>query len=543
MRGGFYSQFPDALGDDVLLNLRRRLNRTQSLITIILFLVGVWLAWQAGEKIVYGDLRAIEFAFVAFACAAAALAILRNWRTGFYSFLVWLLFEDLVRKYMGNNSALFFGKDVLAGLTYLSLYAAIRRGRERTFRPPFLFPLALFVWLGAIQIFNLNSPSILYGLLGFKLYFFYVPLIWVGYALIRNDEDLRKFLVVNAAFAAVIAAVGIIQAIVGNAFLNPPVLDPDLARLGDLDKVTPLGGQVFNLPDSVFVSTGRFGNYLILALIVVIGTVGYLLLHSERGRKIAFLSLGAIGAAALLSGSRGAIVYGAASALVLAVGFLWGAMRMREGAPFLVKAVRRLAAVGVLGLAAILVFFPEQAGSRVAFYTQTLSPSSSAYEGTWRGWGYPLDNLEKAFTNPNWALGNGIGVASLGTQYVSEILGQPRPEIWVEEGFGVLIVELGVVGPFLWLLWSGALVYSSWKIVRRLRGTRFLPVAWAIAWYALLLLILLTWGGFAAYQNYIDNAYLWLLTGILFRLPQLVSEQSAASHAQASALLSAQTPA
>jgi hypothetical protein len=31
----------------------------------------------------------------------------------------------------------------------------------------------------------------------------------------------------------------------------------------------------------------------------------------------------------------------------------------------------------------------------------------------------------------------------------------------------------------------------------------------------------MTFGGLSAYQNYINNAYLWLLVGILFRLPEI----------------------
>jgi hypothetical protein len=509
-----------------LLSLRIPTAKNQAVVGGTAFVVGVWIAYEIGGKIANGDMRSVEFAALGFAGCGAALAILRNWRAGFYSFLVWLLFEDLARKYMNNGLALFFGKDILAGLTYISLYAAIRRGREKTFRPPFLVPLAIFVWLGVIQIFNSNSPNILYGLLGFKVYFYYIPLLWVGYALIRNDEDLRKFLVANAAIAAVIASVGIIQGIVGNSFLNPPVLAPNIAELGNLDKVTPISGQTFNLPDSVFVSTGRFGAYVLVAFIVAAAAVGYLLLHTPRGRKLVFLAMGTLGAAALLSGSRGTVVYITASALVMAVGFLWGAPRRQRQAHRLVTAIRRSAIVSALGLAAILVLFPEQAGSRIAFYTETLSPDSSAYAGTVRGWSYPLENLMDAFEAPNWILGNGIGVASLGRQYVAEILKQPAPDVWVEEGFGVLIVEMGIVAPFLWLLWSGALLLFCWKVVRGLRETRFFPIAFAIFWYALLLLIILTWGGLSVYQNYINNAYLWILVGILFRLPNVLRNTS-----------------
>jgi hypothetical protein len=60
-----------------------------------------------------------------------------------------MLFEDLFRKYMGNGLALFFGKDILAALVYISLFAAIRRGREKKFRPPFLLFLSFFFLAGS----------------------------------------------------------------------------------------------------------------------------------------------------------------------------------------------------------------------------------------------------------------------------------------------------------------------------------------------------------------------------------------------------------
>jgi hypothetical protein len=42
-----------------------------------------------------------------------------------------------------------------------------------------------------------------------------------------------------------------------------------------------------------------------------------------------------------------------------------------------------------------------------------------------------------------------------------------------------------------------------------------------IFWYAFLLLLPLTYEGMQAYQDFILNAYLWLLLGVLFRLPKL----------------------
>ena len=222
-----------------------------------------------------------------------------------------------MRKYLGNNMAIYFAKDVLVGLVYIAFYLGIRRRDAKIFRPPFLVFGSLLLWLGVAQIFNPNSPHILYGLLGFKVYFYYVPLIFVGYALIRDDEDLRKFLVLNGFLAAIIGGIGIVQAIVGNSFLNPTHLAPELRDLGNLQKITPLTNQIFTLPDSVFVSSGRFSLYLTFAMILTVGTAGYLLLYTKRSRKLIYIVFAIVVTATLLSGSRSAAVSAVTSALVL----------------------------------------------------------------------------------------------------------------------------------------------------------------------------------------------------------------------------------
>jgi hypothetical protein len=209
------------------------------------------------------------------------------------------------------------------------------------------------------------------------------------------------------------------------------------------------------------------------------------------------------------------------SALVLGAGFLWGAPWRQRQAHRMIKAIRRSVIVGAMGLVLILLLFPQEAGSRIAYYAETLLPSSSAYQLEDRTWDYPLRNLLAVFSGPNWLLGNGIGTASLGGQYVAKLTGTPALNLWVEEGYGVLIVEMGIIAPFLWILWTAALVYYSWGVVRRLRQTRFFPIAFAIFWFVFLLLYPMTFGGLSAYQNYVYNVYLWLLVGILFRLPEI----------------------
>jgi hypothetical protein len=495
--------------------------RNQTLITLSVFVLAILIAWQLAQQITADNMRSLIYVSAGFVAITAAVTTLRNWRSGFYMFFFWMLFEDLFRKYMGNGPALFFGKDILAGLVYISFFTAVRRRREKRFQAPFLLCLGLFFVLGAVQVFNPNSPHILYGLLGLKTYFYYIPMMYVGYALIRSDEDLRKLLVWNAAVSALIAGIGIAQAILGNSFLNPTKLAPELQDLGNLSKVTPLTNEIFNLPDSVFVSAGRFDQFLILAFILAIATAGYLLLSNLRGHKLSFLAIGIITIATLLCGNRGAFMFVLMSALALVVAFLWGAPWRQRQAHRMIRMVRRSAIAGAIGLALILFLFPHEAGSRISYYTETLSPDSSAYQMGDRTWDYPIQNLTDAFSRPNWLLGNGIGTASLGGQYVAKLIGKPPISIGVEEGFGTLIVEMGIVTPFIWFLWTGSLLYCGWGVANRLRQTRFFPLAFAIFWFAFLLFYPMTYGGLTAYQNYTNNIYLWLLVGILFRLPEI----------------------
>ncbi len=494
---------------------------TQAIVGFSVFIVGLWIAYEIGGKIAANDFETIEFVALGGVAAAVAISTLRDWRSGFYIFLVWLLFEDLVRKYLGNNMVIYFCKDILVGLIYVSFFSKVRQRKEQLFRPPFMPFLFVFLWLGAIQIFNQNSPSPLYGILGFKLYFYYVPLMFVGYALIRDDTDLRKFLFVNLSLGGVISVIAIIQAIVGNSFLNPTNLAPELRNLGELDRYSPLTNQVLSLPTAVFVSTGRLGLYLILMIILTAGAAGYLLLSSRKQSKLVFIVTALVGGAAIFSGSRSAIAYGAISTVALITGFLWGAPWRWKQAHRLVKVIRWAFIAGAIGFALIFLLFPNEIAPRMAFYTETLNPNSSASELGSRAWDYPIRNLLSVFDGPNWLWGNGTGTASLGGQYVARLLGQRPLEIWVEEGYGVLIVEMGIIAPFLWLLWTGVLVYTSWGVVKRLRQTRFFPIAFAIFWYAFLLLFPFTYGGLSAFQNFFSNMFLWILIGILFKLPTL----------------------
>lgn len=480
-----------------------------------------YLAYQSAQLVLAGDVNTLVMASIFLVGCAIVVAILNDWQRGLYLLLGWLMFEDLFRKYLGNNMAIFFAKDVLTVVLYLSFFVAKRKHLVKSFKVPFLVPLLLFFWFGFLQIFNPSSESIFYGLLGMKLYFMYIPLIFVGYALIDSEQDLHKFLSYNSVLILAVASLGIAQSVLGHTFLNPRVVQEDIRSLSTLYRAAPISGVVAYRPNSVFVSSGRFENFLIVSWLVALGFAGYLLLRSRRGRNLAFLTLAVIGVASVMSTSRGVFMWNAGSALVVLAAFLWGAPWRQGEARRVLRAIQRtLLAVG-LALLVMMTIFPDEVASRFAVYSETLSPSSPASELAYRVKDYPLRNFMLAFDHPLWPYGYGLGTASLGIQYVARIFQAQPMHMEVENGYGQLVVELGIVGLFLWILLSIAVSLSAWKIARQLRGSPWFPLGFVIFWYAFVLLVPKGYISLVSYQDYLMNVYLWLLLGILFRLPEI----------------------
>ncbi len=505
--------------------------RRSPLIVLGFLIIFAVAAYKSANYVIADDMTGLSFVALAFVGCAFIVAMLNNWRNGLYFFLTWLLFEDFARKYLGNNMAIYFAKDILAAVVYLSFFLAYRRKQVTSFRPPFLVPVLLFVWFGVMQVFNSASTHLMYGVMGLKLFFYYIPLLFVGYALLNSEADLRRFFFVNMTLAAIIVSLGIAQAIIGHTFLNPAVVAEDIRDLSTLYRTSPISGLTMYRPTSVFVSTGRFGNFLLVTWLLVFGFSGYLLLRHKRGRALAFFVLALTVAALALCSSRGVVLWSSGSALVGSAAFIWGAPWRQREVIRVLRSVQRTALGIALGLVVLFATYPQALLSRVAFYTETLSPSSTASELQNRTWDYPLRNFLGAFGYERWPYGYGIGTTSLGTQYVARIFGAKPPVIGVESGFGTLVVEMGIGGLVLWFVMSFAILFSAWRVVKKVRGSPWFPLAFVIFWYAGVLLVPITFTGIQAYEDFVLNAYLWLLLGILFRLPTLsVSAQYAAVH-------------
>jgi hypothetical protein len=518
-----------------MLNAWSELFESKPLRSMVLIAGLFVLMWTLSGWIVSGSSFYLILTGVLCTGIVVLISILNDWRIGVFIFLIWLVFEDLIRKFAGNSLFIFFGKDIIIGMVYCSMLVAHRRGRLLVFKPAFLFWLGIFFCLGLVQVFNPHSPNIFYGLLGIKTYFYYIPVMFAGYAILRSEADLHKILQLNMWIALFVTGLGIAQTLGGGDFLTPTEIAPELYALSHDFREAPQSHLHFLRPTSVFVSEGRFGLFLGMMFILAFGTAGYLMMRTKRSRIVVFCAVGAIVLATAMGGFRGPLVQMIVSSVVLSFALLWGGPWRQRRISRLSKAISIVAVVGAIGILGATTFFPDATAARWEYYTKTLSPTSSTSQLGNRAWEYPTNQIGSVFERPNWAWGDGIGMYSLGKQYVYKLTGAPMLLMGPESGYATLILELGIIGPVLWTAWTVSLLIAAWRVVRKLKQTPYFPIGFAIFFFAFTLLGPSTFYELNGYQNYTTCAYLWLTVGMLFRLPGLLAEQqavAAVSHAQ-----------
>ncbi|HKN76539.1 MAG TPA: hypothetical protein VJW94_15270, partial [Candidatus Acidoferrum sp.] len=301
--------------------------------------------------------------------------------------------------------------------------------------------------------------------------------------------------------------------------------------LSSLYRVTASGISAYR-PTSVFVSAGRYADFVMVAWLLVLGFSGYLLLRQRKGRNFAFISIAVAAAGAFLTASRGAFLWAIINGIATSVAFIWGAPWRQGEALRAFRGIQRAALGIALGLVLVFIAFPDELLSRVSIYQEALTPGSSTSELTHRSWTYPVENFLGAFNYERWPYGYGIGTVSLGGQYVARFFKAKPAVVGVESGYGALVVEMGIVGLILWLVMSVAILFSAWRVVKKLKGSPWFPLGFVIFWYAFVLLFPATFAGIQPYEDFLLNAYLWLLLGVLFRLPSIgLSAQFAANAA------------
>jgi phosphatidylinositol alpha-1,6-mannosyltransferase len=447
-------------------------------------------------------------AMAVLALLVATPLLLRHWMLALVVFLAWLMVEDLIRKLAGNDIRVYFVKDLFYIVTLAAVMLAPGvRGAWRSATPQARLPLyALLAWALVMSI-PTGLADIRTPLLGLRLDFLYLPLVVCGYLAAREAGRMGTLLLSASVLGGAASLLGIIQAVIGPAFLAPDRPTPGLINLILVRGSQTPGGVVYR-PTGMFVDPGRFDAMAVTTLAVSLAAI-YVLRGPKRWVAIA-AALSAAGAT-WVSGGRTGLLEGAAVAAVFLILLLRSASRtflMIAGAAFLV-------AVAVVLVGALLE--PRLVVNRFNWYLATLNPMSSQNEWSFR-WTYFGGNFLKGVHIGGW-FGLGTGHEALGKQYVfGGHLNSPEGLYLVEGGYASVVVEWGLVGLALWLAWSVGWVRELWWRLRHTFDSGDRAAGWVLFSWVMISLFFLFVPGLQGFQNYTTNAYLWLLSGVVFGL-------------------------
>jgi hypothetical protein len=444
---------------------------------------------------------------VVFLVCAPILA--SRWRVTFWAFLAWLLIEDLIRKSLGNDIRIYFFKDVLFVMLVVGLILDARvRGAWRSATGNARRWLYAAIGWTVILSIPLAFVDWRIPVIALKLDWEYVPLVVAGFVLAR-EHGIRRLLTGFVALGIPACLVGIIQASVGPSFLRPTITTAasQLLRL-DLTRAF----DVFQ-PTGTFVDAARFGS---MALLTFVCALALLVLadaaSGARTRAFAVIGILVGGGAVWANASKSSIIVAAAAGIVAAF-----ARGFAERRPALVPAIvtSTLIVVGVSGMFAL---FPQLSSSRVSYLTETLDPRSSSNQWSMRISGWSSSTAQGI--RIGGLIGAGTGAGSNGLQYITgsgtgaSVSGVAQ----VEGGYAAVAQQWGVIGLALWFGWSISWFARLWRRTTEARGSRasgaaLLLVAW-IVYYLFVGFV----PGFQSFQNYYANAYLWILSGMVFAL-------------------------
>lgn len=434
---------------------------------------------------------------ISFGIAAAVWSI-RRWRLAVQVGLVLVVLEGAIRKWLlpGSQDLVYFAKDVF----FLGAYVGYFRHRpELKLRYPqetLLYgALVMGAAVGLLQIFNPLLPNMLVGMLGFKAYFFYVPLLFVVPAVFPDDLALARFLKRYVLLAIPVSLLAVAQFFSPQgSFLNT------YARAADPGSISTFGSSSYVRATGTFAYITGFTSFLLVITVLIL-----LILTTTRWRFHGNLKiLAALGASflgMLSSGSRGPIFL---LAMLFPLYWWLGVVREKQGGATLARLV--------IGLGVLVVVLSSTGDKAITAFGERASASTDTVSRLLTPFLSPGDALLAA-----GMLGNGIGATH---QAASAVTHGIAPYSWVrgiatEAESGRVMLEVGPLGFFLVYLVRILLAALAFQQVFRLR-TVFHRAA-AIS--ALLLFLVEIPGG--VIFDVTAGVYYWFLAGLLFCVMQL----------------------
>lgn len=432
----------------------------------------------------------IRILLLALGCAAIGWSV-RQWRLAIQVAMVLLVFEGAIRKWLlpGAQDLVYFAKDAL----FLGAYVGFLRGRSRRWplpQAPILYAaLAAAIGLGLFQVLNPMLPNVLVGVLGFKAYFFYVPLLFVVPGAFRDDEELARFLKRYVLIVFPVVLLSLAQ------FFSPAgsVLNT-YAQPTESDSISTFGSSKFVRTTGTFSYISGYTSYLLvitILILIILTTTRW----RFRGNLVVFAALGMVLLGIMMSGSRGPIVL---LALVFPIYWWLAVVRERQSGQTFVRLL--------LGMGLLVAGLSSAGDQAVTAYSQRAASTGDIFGRMTFPFVSPVHMLPYA-----GLFGFGIGATHQAAKALTGGVENPwLVNVTPEAETGRVMLELGPVGFFFVYLVRLLLAAFAFRQALRLR-TLFHR---AVATSALLFFLVQIPGG--VIFDVTAGVYYWFLAGLVF---------------------------
>ena len=423
-----------------------------------------------------------------------------RWQRGVYGLLIYLPFAGVVTlAFFPWKGPLLF-KDLLFLLpAYLGFFGRLCLRRELLRGTPWL-PVGLMMALAILVLVQMANPGIedlLMGLIGLKVWLFYLPLFLLSFTLVVSERDLHLLLHLLVCLSFIPEIIGITQAVLSQAIDYHSTMEAFYQEAAGpatqgFTQFEVGGGVIFRVPSTFTFVTQYFGYTLAMLPPCYAVWRGD---SSPRWRRIGGWGLVLAVLASFLSGARSAFVF-VPLVLVLVFWFERGLAGLAHSAAYSVGLL--FAALAVLGIGGAALY--EHISDLFMNYSEDV-----AYGG-----------LVQAISAGPW--GSGAGTNTGPARYASA---HPSSFVAIENYYAKAAYELGLPGLFLVASLFLSLIVLGYRSHRKLKRASLRSCSAGL----LAFLVVIVLNSFKGWQIDLDpvNVYFWVFAGILMKLPMLDS--------------------
>lgn len=219
------------------------------------------LAWVAGATAAH-ELAGRPVFVLATLGGALLVSLLLDWRVLLASSIFLVLVEALPRRYLVNDVALFFVKDMALAVAYAKYVIERRRaGRPLLPRTPLLPAIGALAALVVLEVANPYLPALAVGAVGLHGWLWYVPIVFLVPEAVASPARavawVRTFALVSLPLA-VLAALQIRHPVL-NANYYDDIYGPSSYSIPN--------GAVGDRSVSSFASTGAYADYVTFTVV------------------------------------------------------------------------------------------------------------------------------------------------------------------------------------------------------------------------------------------------------------------------------------